>query len=429
MVLHSSQVEVASDLHRFRVLCNGRRWGKTTLAVEEIKGKLISKPCRIAYISTTFQQSRDIAWEIMKRELRPAVISINEARLEIKVKNVQGGESVVFLRGWESVETLRGQQFDFLVLDEVASMRNFWSGWNEVLSPTLTDTRGEALFISTPKGFNHFYDLYNLQDVDPDYKSWHFTTYDNPYIPVDEIEREKRTKPENAFAQEYLADFRKTEGLVYKEFSREIHIFDELPQIGFIETLGGVDFGFTHPAAVPTIKKDFDGGYWMTEEWVKTGQTDSQIAEYVAAKQFSKVYPDPENAGGIQELKNKGVNVREVIKGPGSVKSGVNIVRELLKTKRFHIHRSCLKTINGFETYSYPDKKPGAQYEDENPLKENDDEMDAIRYPLMMDAPSHLKRTAHQSMPSSIRQSSGLIPTARAHQSAPMNLNRARFTQ
>lgn len=410
MILHPTQNIVAEDLHRFRVLCNGRRWGKTTLAVEEIKGKLIGKQCRVAYISTTFQQSRDIAWEILKRELRPAVISINEARLEIRVRNIKGTESVVFLRGWESVETLRGQQFDFVVLDEVASMRNFWTGWNEVLSPTLTDTRGEALFISTPKGFNHFYDLYNLQDVDPDYKSFHFTTYDNPHIPVDEIEREKRTKPENAFSQEYLADFRKTEGLVYKEFDREKHVYTETEE-RFVETILGVDFGYVHPAAVVTIQRDSMDCFWVSGEWVHSGKTDAETAEYAAAITANRVYPDPESPAAIEELRRRGANVREVIKGKDSEKNGIDKIRELLKAGKLKIHSSCKQLINEFETWSYKD-------DSEDPEEEGEDALDALRYPIMM-VTSGTRNVAHQSLPSSIRPQARGVINRTAHQSVP----------
>ena len=62
------------------------------------------------------------------------------------------------------------------MIDEIASMRNWWINWQEVIRPTLTDTKGEGLFISTPKGFNHWYDIYNLEAKDSDYKSFHFTS-------------------------------------------------------------------------------------------------------------------------------------------------------------------------------------------------------------------------------------------------------------
>lgn len=353
----------------------------------------VYRTARIAYIAPTFQQARDIAWEALKRNLSKSGATFNESRLEIRLPNLAKSESIIILRGWESIENLRGQAFDLIVIDEVASMRNFWEAWQEVVRPTLTDRKGEVLFISTPKGYNHFYDLYNVENKgmpggnglpDPDFKSFTFTSYDNPNIPPEEIETAKAQLTEDRFAQEYLADFRKREGLVYKEFDRTRHIFDELPDVRFVEEIGGIDFGYNHPAVVHKIKVDFDGNYWHTQEWVKRGKTDVEIAEYAASQGFNKVYPDPENAAGIEELRRHGVNVREVNKGKGSVAGGIQTVRELLKSNRYRIHRSCILTINGFETYSYPAKKPGEAYDDENPEKENDDEMDALRYALMM---------------------------------------------
>ena len=337
---------------------------------------------RIAYVAPTYQQARDIAWNQLKNDCVQAAETINEARLEIKLVN----GSMIVLRGWESIETLRGQQFDLIVLDEVAMMRNFEREWMEIIRPTLTDTRGEGIFISTPKGFNHFYDLFNKSDTDNDYASFHYSSYDNPYLPVDELEKAKEELTEDRFAQEYLADFRKTEGLVYKEFNRDEHLFDEeeIEDINFVKVIGGVDFGYTNPAAIYTIKKDKDANYWVTHEWYKTKQTDAQIADYVSALKWNECYPDPENAGGIEELRRRGVNVRDVIKGKGSVQNGISVVRELFKANRLKINRTCINLIWEFETYSYPDKKSDHN-PDENPIKENDHGLDAIRYPLSME--------------------------------------------
>jgi PBSX family phage terminase large subunit len=383
VILTPAQNQIASHTHRFRVLNCGRRFGKTSLAIEEIKGKALGTPSHVLYIAPTIQQARDIAWEQIKRELRPIEISKKEApSLEIRVRTVQGGESVIKLRGWEAVETLRGQSFDFLVIDEVASMRNFWVGWNEVLSPTLTDRKGEALFISTPKGFNHFYDLYNLRERDQDYASFHYTTYDNPHIPVEEIEREKRSKPENAFAQEYLADFRKAEGLVYKEFDRAKHVYTEIAEgTGFIETVAGVDFGFIHPAAVEVAKIDRAGGLWITDELYQSHLTDIEIAEYVAALPgVARVFPDPESPSAIEELKRHSVNVRPVVKGKDSEKHGIDKVRELLKANKLHVHRDCKGLITEFETHAYKEAK-------DEPEETGEDALDALRYMVMMIQP------------------------------------------
>jgi len=380
MILHPSQSKIAKSLKRFRVVNCGRRFGKTLLATEEITGFAYAKnDRRIAYIAPTYQQARDIAWAILKKKLQDIAVNINESRLEIEIPTQEGGTSLIILRGWESIETLRGQAFDFLVIDEVAMMRNFLSNWQEVLRPTLTDRKGHTLFISTPKGFNHFYELYNYQDEDKNWESFHFTTYDNPHIPKEEIDEAKDQLTEDRFAQEYMADFRKTEGLVYKEFNRAMHVYTDIhPRSEIVTVIGGHDFGTHNPCASLTIKKDQDARYYVSSEWYETGKTDAQQADYVAALKWDKCYPD--------------VNVRDVIKGADSIRNGINTVKELFKTGRLKIHKSCINLVWELETYSYPDRKPDRN-EEENPIKENDHALDALRYALMMDNQLSVKKT------------------------------------
>jgi len=379
-MLTPSQKVIIRDRHRFRVIRCGRRFGKTTLAVKEIKGKAIYHKSKIAYFANTYQQARDIAWEMLKKELQGAITNVNEARLEIKVKTQIGEESLIQLRGWENVETARGQAFDLVVLDEVASMRNFWINWQEVLRPTLTDTKGECIFISSPKGYNHFYDLCNKELTDTDYKSFHFTSYDNPYLPTDELDKAKATLPSERFEQEYMASFQKTQGLVYKEFSREKHLYTDLPE-GTYEKLGGVDFGFRNPAGVLDIRFKKDR-FWVEDEWYKRERTDALIADYVKLNNFSEVYPDPENAGGIEELRQRSINVREVLKVKGSVVSGINKVKEAFITGRLMINKRCVNLISELEMYSYDDEK-GDRNEEEKPVKAHDHLLDALRYVIM----------------------------------------------
>lgn len=400
MNLTPAQSQIVKDKHRFRVVNCGRRFGKTTMATLEMVGKAVYKPkTRVAYIAPTYQQARDIAWQMLKSLTQPIANNINESRLEISIDTTNGGKSELILRGWESVETLRGQKFDFLVIDEIASMRNWWENWHEVLRPTLTDTKGEGLFISTPKGFNHWYELYNLQDKDTDYKSFHFTSFDNPFLPREELEKARKEMTEDRFAQEYEADFRKTEGLVYKEFSRGKHLFDDTEVMGnIVETIAGVDFGHTNPCAVLTIKRDYDNTLWLMDEYYTRGKTDVEVADYVAAKGFNKVFPDPENPNAIEELRRRGVNLRDVIKGKDSVKNGISKVRELFKNGKLRIHKRCVNTIWELETYSYPEKRD-MHNPDENPIKENDHAMDALRYVCMMTVPSIERGQAKQFTP------------------------------
>lgn len=386
MDLTPAQKEIARDVHRFRVLNCGRRFGKTTEAIEEIKGYALAatEGDKLAYIAPTYQQARDIAWEMLKKELKPITLKINESRLELEVQNKEGKAVLIVLRGWESIETLRGQKFRFVVIDEVASMRNFWVGWQEVLRPALTDLRGHCLFISTPKGFNHFFDLFNLQDKDSDYKSFHYTTFDNPFIPRDEVEKARKELTEDRFAQEYLADFRKTEGLVYKEFSRDKHLFDDHTQRGqVVRKIVGVDFGFTNPSAIYTIEINYDNHYWITQEFYKTGKTNSELIDHILTLKADAIYPDPAEPDRIKEMQDRGLNVQEVSK---DIEKGIDSVVQLFRTGRLHVHQDCINLIAELETYRYPDKKFDKN-DPETPIKEHDHACDAIRYALFNSQP------------------------------------------
>ena len=384
MILTPAQRIVASDTHRFRVVNAGRRWGKTILSVEEMLGVAIGKKdARIAYIAPTYQSARDIAWEALKKRALPITADTNEQRLELKIKNQHGGIGTVILRGWEAIETLRGQYFDFLVPDEVAMYRNFWTGWQEVLRPTLADKKGGALFISTPKGFNHFYDLYNLERTEEAFKSFHYTSYDNPHIDPKEIDEARRQMTEDRFAQEFLGDFRKQEGLVYKEFARDTHVYDDLtPRRQTIRILCGIDWGFTNPAAILRVEKDSDDHYWVSWEWYKRERQTSEIVEVAASVGANTYYPDPAEPDRILELERAGLNVHDVSK---DITAGIATVRDLFAQNRLHIHKDCVNLISELETYAYEDPQPDKN-QPEKPRKEKDHAVDALRYVLHMDA-------------------------------------------
>jgi hypothetical protein len=370
MILHNSQKIIARDATRFRVVCAGRRFGKSKLSIEEMKGKALSiKDGRIAYVAPTYAQSRDIIWEELKSEMLPITVSAHEQRLELKVKNLKGGTSMISLRSWDAIETLRGQKFDFIVMDEVAMMRGYWEKWQTVIRPTLTDRKGEALFISTPKGYNHFYVLAQKEKEDQDYKFFHFTTYDNPHIPVEEIDKAKQELSEDQFYQEYMADFRKMEGLIYKEFDRTKHLFDTDPKLlrGNYNWVS-VDWGFTNPSAVYTITEDGDRNFFIHSEYYETGKTTDELVDILASRKGNGYYPDPAEPDRIEVMRRRGLTVKDVSK---EVVAGIDTLKSLFKNGKIKIHKDCINLINELETYAYKEKKTGGN-EQEEPIKEND---------------------------------------------------------
>lgn len=394
MQLTYKQEEAIRNKSRFKVLNWGRRSGKTTAFAYEALGTALSvKDAHVTYYAQTYGDARDIAWNIFLEVFGDAVISKNETLLEIKIQNIHGGISIVNLKGWESVLLSgkgRGTENDLILADEVAFCRQFMEYWDKVLAPTLLTTKGRAVFGSTPNGFNDFYDLTVRAQSNDGWFYSHATSYDNNANDPEEIERIKKEITEDRFAQEYLADFRKLEGLVYKEFRRDIHVYtDQLPRQS-IKRIAGIDFGFTNPTAVISIEKDFDGSYWVTGEWYKSQKTDIQIAEYVSALNFEEVYPDPESPSAIEELNKIGVYCKEVVKNKDSIKNGISKIRALFLQNKLHIHSSCTNLIWELENYRYPDKRPNRN-EEENPVKENDHALDALRYAIFMDEPINIQ--------------------------------------
>lgn len=385
MQLTQKQSEVILNKSRFKVLNWGRRSGKTTVFAYEALGTALTVDnAHVTYYAQTFGDARDIAWNIFLKVFGEAVVSKNETLLEIKVQNLSGGTSLVSLKGWESVYQTgkgRGTENDLILADEVAFCRSFMEYYDKVLAPTLLTTKGRAVFGSTPNGFNDFYTLTERATSNPDWFYSHATSYDNEANDPKEIERIKSEISEDRFAQEYMADFRKLEGLVFKEFDRNRHVYTDI-DFKKDEYIAGVDFGYKNPCAVIHIVRDGDDNYYVTEEWYKTERSEEQIADYIKSCEFNRVYPDPENPSAIALLNEKNIAVIEVRKGKGSIKSGIDKIHLLFKMGKLRIHADCKNLIWELENYRYPDKKDGHN-EEENPIKENDHAIDAMRYALM----------------------------------------------
>lgn len=196
---HIAQQTVLNSSARFRVMMCGRRFGKSLISQDISIDHGINKEY-VAYITPTYQLGKIFFQEVLK-SLPQEIYRKNEADLVI---NFITGGSIRFFTG-ERLDAMRGLKFHLVIIDEASYIPNLQDGWNNSIRPTLTDFKGKAIFLSTPKGRNFFYSLY-MKTNEPEWESFKFTTYDNPHIDPTEIDAAKLQLPNAVFEQEYMAN-------------------------------------------------------------------------------------------------------------------------------------------------------------------------------------------------------------------------------
>src|SRR5207253_547584 len=122
-----------------------------------------------------------------------------------------------------------------------------------------------------------------------DYRSWRFTSYDNPFIPAAEIDAARKELTDDTFHQEYMADFRKYTGLVYKDFGRETHVIEVMDIPASWQRYRCLDFGSTNPTACLWIAVDGDDNWFVYDEHYQTGETIDYHAGVINAKTGSQI--------------------------------------------------------------------------------------------------------------------------------------------
>jgi hypothetical protein len=196
------------------MLVAGRRFGKTYLSVPELI-RMANGPGREAwYVAPTYKQAKMIAWLQLKRQAAPYIVAKNETELSVELRS--GGR--IRLHGAENYDSLRGPGLDGLVVDEFADIAK--EAWSEVLRPMLSDRLGCALFIGTPEGYNHFYEMWNEAHGKPDWAAFQFTTLQGGNVTAEEIEAARGDLDAKTFRQEYEASFENFVGRAYYAFER-----------------------------------------------------------------------------------------------------------------------------------------------------------------------------------------------------------------
>jgi hypothetical protein len=215
---HPAQKLIYNSPARFKVVAAGRRFGKSYLAAmlmlmygiqdthTGLSGKVYDvsqKP--IYYIGPTFEQAKRIMWDLLQHLGRPLIAKTHENSATITLIN---GRKII-IKGSDDPNSLRGLGHQFVVMDEYAFMKP--DVWTKIVRPALTDVEGHALFIGTPEGENHFFELFleARRSGLPVWESWQFTTLDNPTLDKSDVISAKDQLSSDEFASDQHGGLRR----------------------------------------------------------------------------------------------------------------------------------------------------------------------------------------------------------------------------
>jgi hypothetical protein len=399
---HAGQEDIADATidHRFVVVRAGRRFGKSSLALNIVLREAVNTPGRYWVIAPEYTQAKSIYWRDLVSEYVPRELVVkrndNELILEIKTL-VEGKTSVIEFKGSDREDKLRGAGLMGVVLDEYAFQKE--RVWDKIIGPMLVQTNGWALFITTPNGVaNHFKKFWDdalaLEAAgNPDWKTFHFSSYDNPLIPRENLDKERDRLTPEFFEQEYMAEFAKFVGLIYTGFDDKVHIQDFEVDEGWT-FYRSVDFGATDPDAVPFMGVDKDGVIHIFDEIYISNLYTSEFANLIKQKSahryFTASYGDSAAKQSIMDLSTYGIYLIPVKKNAAVTETsnknwiiaGIDRVHQLLKENKIIVHPRCKGTIKEFMSYSWRKDRLGEAVN--LPEDKNNHLMDAIRYFVMM---------------------------------------------
>ena len=387
------QKEIADAIleHKRVVVRAGRRFGKSALALNIVFREALHNPGRYWVIAPEYRMAKSIYWRDLVDTYIPKelIIQKNENDLILRIRALDGNESVIEFKGSDNENSLRGAGLRGVVLDEYAFQKQYV--WDKIVSPMLVQTDGWAIFITTPNGVsNHFKKFWDDAVAEEakggDWRTFHFSSYDNPLIKKENLDKERDRLTPEYFEQEYMAEFAKFVGLIYTEFDNNIHVqnFEVDESWSFYRA---IDFGVVDPNAVPFIGVDKDGIIHIYDELYVGDLHTSELAELIKQKSahryFIATYADSAGKQSIADLSQHGVYCVPVKKNTGEgnrewLHATIREVHQLLRDKKIIVHPRCKGVIKEFMSYSWKKDRLGEAVN--IPEDKNNHLMDAIRY-------------------------------------------------
>ena len=405
------------DNHNYAITKNAilvANSGKTYFATNHSWLSAVLSQGRYFVVFKTYKQAHEVVWRqyvpLIPKEL---IFKKNEQDLLIELNYIKGPvtlpdgttievnhdvtkpRSTIQLLGSDQADSHRGFRANGIIFDEYADQDP--NNWDAVYKHFFTTTNGWAIFMGTPRGYNHFYDLIQFAKENDRWFYQEATWRDSPYVSKEFIaeeraEAEKQGKL-STFLQEVELEFRAVQGAVYPDFDRKIHLIKPLDMPTDLTYYGAIDFGW-HTTAFLIWGVDKDQTWYLVDEvYGKETTLDDllpRIKNVIGDKRLVFTVADSQNRDAIELMNAKGISTVGVNKA-NDVKGyqlGISLITTKLKPRiqlvgkpkpSMFIGSNCKNFIFEFESYRFPEEKPERNASDV-PIKENDHGPDAARY-------------------------------------------------
>jgi hypothetical protein len=302
-------------------------------------------------------------YEPLLAMLEPAGLVRHKNGTHLSIRLANGS----LIRGQSADKAKRGRGVDLVVCDEFAHWDNFDYVWQQEVRPALSDKEGDAFFITTPKGYNHAYDLYMRGLEGGEWSSHQWTTAEGGQVSAAELAAARADLDPRVYRQEYLASFETMQGRVYDNFDRMLNV-EHVEDTG-AEVLVGMDFN-VNPMSAVIATRVADECHVIDALEIQTSNTEEMASELAARYRGRRIVVCPDPSGRARKtsapvsvtdftiLERAGFEVRAPRKAPPVV-DRINNTQSMLLSgdgrRRVKIHPRCKALIRGLDGLTYKD--------------------------------------------------------------------------
>ena len=362
-----------------------RRWAKTYAGINRClfgednrAGALTHPKTKYKIIYPTREQARTMVWPSLKEICEGIGGKCNDTDMRVEFSN----GSVIRVRGGNYPDSLRGSGDDGAVLDEWAYF-NDPSIYTSIILPSLADRKGWSFKSTTYQGKNHAYvDHQNAES------SYTFPASTSGVIPDDELARLKEKMTPEEYAQEFECQPLSYKGQIYTEFDRSRNVIERGQEPEVLPSwshLIGLDWGISHNTAIMFCAVDYDGNFYVYDEYVSNDKPAEHYSDIIKNKMSSQTFSlflPPDTLAKDQFRNGVRYSVFDQFSDTGlfpvvasnQVAGGISLIKQMLITGKLKIFARCEQLIAGMERYRW------AAGDIERPIMIKDDEVCALRY-------------------------------------------------